>query len=149
MVVLFMALSSGCPSASISDQDAAGATGQGVIVRLSATMVDGSGKRETRLGVPGLLGFEREECLLPAPPTTMNAARRKAMPEDKPAGEEGSEATKARDQFWTSLQTLQPELVRIAQGEFDGTDRQKQLLRIIAQVTVFELKFRAEWADPG
>ncbi len=47
-----------------------------------------------------------------------------------------------RDQLWASLRALRPEIDRLAAGEFDATDRQRQLIQVIARVVVAELDFR-------
>ena len=49
----------------------------------------------------------------------------------------------ARDQFWASLRPLLPEIEKIGRGEFDGSDRERQLIQVLARVTVAELQFRA------
>jgi hypothetical protein len=48
-----------------------------------------------------------------------------------------------RDQLWASLRVLQPEIVRIAAGQFDRSERQEQILQLLAKVVAAELDFRA------
>jgi hypothetical protein len=48
-----------------------------------------------------------------------------------------------RDQLWASLRALTPEIDRLAAGEWDGTDRERQLVKILAAIVVAELRFRA------
>ncbi len=53
-----------------------------------------------------------------------------------------------RDQLWSSLRALLPEITRIADGGFDGSERQKQLLQVLARVVAAELQFRATDSAP-
>jgi hypothetical protein len=53
-------------------------------------------------------------------------------------------AISERDQLWASLRVLLPEIERIAQGHFEGTERERQVVSILARITVAELTFRAE-----
>jgi hypothetical protein len=48
-----------------------------------------------------------------------------------------------RDQLWASLRVLQPEIIRIAAGAIDGSERQGQILQLLAKVVAAELDFRA------
>jgi hypothetical protein len=54
--------------------------------------------------------------------------------------------TAERDQLWASLRALTPEVGLLAAGEFDGTARQQQLVRVLARVVTAELDFRARAA---
>ena len=54
------------------------------------------------------------------------------------------QATAYRDQLWSSLRALLPEINRIADGQFDGSERERQILQILARVVVAELQFRAD-----
>lgn len=49
-----------------------------------------------------------------------------------------------RDQLWASLRALQPELVCLAAGELDDSERQQQMTVLLARIVVLELNFRAE-----
>jgi hypothetical protein len=49
-----------------------------------------------------------------------------------------------RDQLWASLRGLHPEIARLATGEWDATDRQQQLVVILARIVLAELNFRAQ-----
>jgi hypothetical protein len=49
-----------------------------------------------------------------------------------------------RDQLWASLPALLPEIDRLGKGEFDGSDRQRQLIQVLAKVVAAELQFRAD-----
>jgi hypothetical protein len=53
-------------------------------------------------------------------------------------------AISERDQLWASLRALLPEIERIAAGQFDGTERERQVVSILARITVAELAFRQE-----
>jgi len=48
-----------------------------------------------------------------------------------------------RDQLWASLRGLRPEIDRLASGEFDGSDYQRQLIALLARIVSAELNFRA------
>ena len=54
------------------------------------------------------------------------------------------QASAYRDQLWSSLRALLPEINRIADGEFDGSERERQVLQILARIVAAELQFRAE-----
>jgi hypothetical protein len=56
------------------------------------------------------------------------------------------QATAERDQLWASLRQLQPDIHALARGQFQGTDRERQLVQLIARIVEAELKFRAEEA---
>ena len=62
---------------------------------------------------------------------------------DPMSAQESSE----RDQLWASLRALRPEIDRLAAGEFDGSDRQKQLVVVIARIVAAEMTFRAREAE--
>jgi hypothetical protein len=53
------------------------------------------------------------------------------------------QAISQRDQLWASLRALQPDIDRLAQGEIDGSDRERQIQQIFAKVIQAELQFRA------
>jgi hypothetical protein len=48
-----------------------------------------------------------------------------------------------RDQLWASLRGLRPEIERLAAGQHDASERQQQLLTILARIVLAELDFRA------
>jgi hypothetical protein len=52
-----------------------------------------------------------------------------------------------RDQLWASLRALRPEIDRLAAGEFDESDRQKQLVAVLARIVAAEMTFRAREAE--
>jgi hypothetical protein len=60
------------------------------------------------------------------------------------------QAIAARDQLWSSLKALLPEINTIASGQFDGSPRQQHLIKILAQIVAAELTFRKDDArDAG
>lgn len=55
-----------------------------------------------------------------------------------------------RDQLWASLRALQPEIELLASGSWAGTEREKQIIQLLARIVVAELSFRAKpRGDPG
>ena len=52
-----------------------------------------------------------------------------------------------RDQLWASLRPLHEEIARLANGEFDGSEREKQMIALIARIVAAEMSFRLK--DPG
>ena len=52
-----------------------------------------------------------------------------------------------RDQVWASLRGLVPEINRLAAGELDNSERQQQLVVILARIVLAELNFRAKDAE--
>lgn len=53
-----------------------------------------------------------------------------------------------RDQLWASLRGLREEIDHLAAGEFDGSERQQQLMVVLARVVAAEMNFRAKDANP-
>lgn len=49
----------------------------------------------------------------------------------------------ARDQLWSSLRGLLPEIEPLAQGQFTHSHREQQIVQILARIVVAELQFRA------
>ena len=47
---------------------------------------------------------------------------------------------------WASLRLLQAEIAALGQGRFEGTDRERRLVQLLARIVEAELKYRAE--DP-
>jgi hypothetical protein len=58
------------------------------------------------------------------------------------------QAIAARDQFWSSLRALLPDIEPLAAGHFEDSPRQRQVIQLLARVVVAELQFRAEHAEP-
>jgi hypothetical protein len=59
-----------------------------------------------------------------------------------------AQETAERDQLWASLRALQPEIDRLAAGEFDGSERQRQLVLVLARIVGAEMTFRARETNP-
>jgi hypothetical protein len=57
------------------------------------------------------------------------------------------QAIAARDQFWASLRVLLPEIEKLAAGQFDGSERERLLVQLLARVTVAELEYRGGRQD--
>ncbi len=56
------------------------------------------------------------------------------------------QATAARDQLWASLRVLVPEIDQIAAGQFDGSERQQNIIQLLARIVSAELHYRANEA---
>jgi hypothetical protein len=56
------------------------------------------------------------------------------------------QAIAARDQLWASLRTLRAEIDRLAQGHLDGSERERQIIQLLARIVAAELAFRADEA---
>jgi hypothetical protein len=54
------------------------------------------------------------------------------------------QAIAARDQLWASLRSLLPEINRLAEGQSDGSERERQIVQLLARIVAAELGFRAE-----
>ncbi len=54
------------------------------------------------------------------------------------------QAIAARDQLWSSLPALRAEIELLARGELTGTDRQLEIIQLVARIVLAELQFRAE-----
>jgi hypothetical protein len=53
-----------------------------------------------------------------------------------------AQETAERDQLWASLRALRSEIDRLATGEFDGSERQQQLVLVLARIVAAEMTFR-------
>jgi hypothetical protein len=51
-----------------------------------------------------------------------------------------------RDQLWASLRALRPEIDRLAAGEFDDSERQRQVILVLARIVQAEMNFRSRTA---
>jgi hypothetical protein len=58
------------------------------------------------------------------------------------------QAIAARDQLWSSLRVLRPEIDRLAEGHYGDTPRQREVVQLLARIVVAELQFRDERAEP-
>jgi hypothetical protein len=52
-----------------------------------------------------------------------------------------------RDQLWASLRVLRPEIDRLAGGAWEATERQKQIVTLVARIVAAEMDFRARDAN--
>ena len=52
-----------------------------------------------------------------------------------------------RDQLWASLRALRDEIDRLANGDWEGTDRQKQVVTLISRIVAAEMDFRTRDAS--
>src|SRR5947209_10720028 len=71
------------------------------------------------------------------------AGRRESYAVDEPTLSEVAE----RDQLWASLRALGPEIERLAADQWDGSDRERQLVRVLSGVVAAELRYRAKAGD--
>ncbi len=62
---------------------------------------------------------------------------------------EQAQESSERDQLWASLRALRPEIDRLAAGQFDSTDRQRQIITVLARIVVAEMEYRAKDASTG
>jgi hypothetical protein len=51
-----------------------------------------------------------------------------------------------RDQLWASLRSLLPDIEVLAAGKFDFSERQQQIVTILARIIKSELDFRSRTA---
>jgi hypothetical protein len=68
------------------------------------------------------------------------------MADDDPTDADDLATVAARDQLWASLRALRPEIARLAAGAFDATDRERQLVQLLARIVENELAYRASQA---
>jgi hypothetical protein len=60
------------------------------------------------------------------------------------------QAVAERDQLWASLRALQPEIELVATGAWANTERERQVMQLLARIVLAELSFRAKpRGDPG
>jgi hypothetical protein len=52
-----------------------------------------------------------------------------------------------RDQLWASLRALRPEIDRLAAGDWESSERQRQIVTLVARIVVAEMDFRARDAN--
>ncbi|HEY7329550.1 MAG TPA: hypothetical protein VH592_18065 [Gemmataceae bacterium] len=61
---------------------------------------------------------------------------------------EQAQESSERDQLWASLRALRPEIVCLAAGQFDSSDRQRQIIAVLARIVVAEMEYRMKNAAP-
>jgi hypothetical protein len=54
-----------------------------------------------------------------------------------------------RDQLWASLRALRPQIDRLAAGELEPSDHQRQIVVLLARIVAAEMDFRARDSGPG
>lgn len=52
-----------------------------------------------------------------------------------------------RDQLWASLRALRTDIEHLAAGGFDGSDRQRTIVGLLARIIVSEIDFRQRYAE--
>jgi hypothetical protein len=57
-------------------------------------------------------------------------------------------AKEARDQFWSRLVDLLPEIDQLAEGPIETSPRKQQLIQVLAKVVIAELRFRDKYTEP-
>jgi hypothetical protein len=63
---------------------------------------------------------------------------------------ESMQTVAARDQLWASLRVLLPEIDQLACGSFNTSEREFQIIQLLARIVAAELRFRAETGpSPG
>jgi hypothetical protein len=53
-----------------------------------------------------------------------------------------------RDQLWASLRGLRSDIDMLAAGQFDGTERQMQIIVLLCRIIASEMDFRQRYAEP-
>jgi len=53
-----------------------------------------------------------------------------------------------RDQLWASLRALVPEIRKLSAGQWESTERERQLVQVLARIVDNELQFRAAYSNP-
>ncbi len=61
---------------------------------------------------------------------------------------EQAQESSERDQLWASLRALRPEIDLLAAGQFDSSDRQRQIITVLARIIVAEMDYRTKDAAP-
>jgi hypothetical protein len=55
---------------------------------------------------------------------------------------EQAQTVAERDQLWASLRALRVDIDLLAQGQLDGSERQLQIIQILARIVAAEMDFR-------
>ena len=55
---------------------------------------------------------------------------------------ERAQEISGRDQLWASLRALRPDIDRLAAAELDSSERERQLIVLLARIVAAELAFR-------
>jgi hypothetical protein len=59
---------------------------------------------------------------------------------------EQAQESSERDQLWASLRALRAEIDKLAAGEFDGSEWQRQVVVLVSRIVAAEMDFRARAA---
>jgi hypothetical protein len=54
-----------------------------------------------------------------------------------------------RDQLWASLRALRPEIDRLAAGELEPSERQLQIVLLVARIVAAEMDYREREGKMG
>jgi hypothetical protein len=57
---------------------------------------------------------------------------------------EDLQASAERDQLWASLRQLRADLDQLTSGSFTGSERERQVIQLMARIILAELDFRAQ-----
>lgn len=57
---------------------------------------------------------------------------------------EQAQESSERDQLWASLRALRSEIERLAAGQLDSSDRQRQIITVLARIVVAEIEYRTK-----
>lgn len=52
-----------------------------------------------------------------------------------------------RDQLWATLRILRGDIDNLAAGNFDGSDRQKEIITLLFRIVASEMDFRQRYAE--
>ena len=63
-------------------------------------------------------------------------------------GPDQAQESSERDQLWASLRALRPEIDRLAAGQLTSSERELQLVVLLARIVATEMDFRARDAVP-
>jgi len=58
------------------------------------------------------------------------------------------QAKEARDQFWSRLVDLLPEIDQLAVDPIEHSPRKQPLIQVLAKVVIAELRFRDKYTEP-
>jgi hypothetical protein len=61
---------------------------------------------------------------------------------------ERAQAVAERDQLWASLRALRVDIDLLAQGQLDGSERQRQIIQILGKIVAAEMDFRKQETMP-
>jgi len=59
-----------------------------------------------------------------------------------------AQALAYRDQAWAGLRVLLPEIQKLAEGDYSGSDRERKLVQVLAGVVAAEIQARTEDSRP-